>query len=616
MGVLIVDTVALEEAATAAGTAAAGYEDLRASANGRLGVGAGMSGWEAEASPWGHGYDRDAAELLRGVEGLAAAYGRLRYSTQWAAALYRFAEQAAAGSAAAFEQPAPPGGERCLPLPPSAVGGRFPLLPELGQLIADAAGVSWPSGDATALRSIAGAWQDIGREIRTQAAATERAATGALAGLRGTDVLLLRDAHGELLTCASVLADGCDALAEGCNEYAGAVELAHRQLVEEATAFTRDVALTLGVSMALAPVSAGLSVWISGAAGAARLAAAASIFRSVVAVLGAASARAAAAGAATTARITAVSNRLRRVAAVTSALATRGLAKASTRTQTAVASERMAAARALARRHGDSFLGVLAAGPESLILQLAGQTAQRRLTAQLAPQLLSPVPIANPVTSVLKPGRLVPFVFSVFTAYNWVQRADSAWTLATKDSWLRQILGTGGGSALPPAPDKRSPVPRPDPTSPGPSPPPKSSPSPRPGPSPQPVASPSPRPGPSPQPVASPEPRPRPSPQPGPSPLPSPSSSPHPARGPGPDSGRKATTDPKDPLRPPVGSTTRPYPEPVPAPPQRTAPPGFGLQHTVSRRPGEERPGQGSRWTCPTPTSSPDHRKDGSTGSR
>ncbi|MFT4471652.1 hypothetical protein ACMX2H_17260, partial [Arthrobacter sulfonylureivorans] len=494
MGMLAVDTAALEKAATAAGAAAVGYEDLRASANGRLGVGAAMSGWEAEASVWGHVYDRDAAELLRGLESLAAAHGRLRYSTQWAAALYRFAEQAAAGSAAALEQPAPPGGERCLPLPASAVGGTFPLLPELGQLIADAAGVSWPSGDAAALRSIAGAWQDIGREMRAQAAATERAAIDVLAGLRGTDVLLLRDAHGELLTCASVLADGCDALAEGCKEYAGAVELAHRQLIEEATAFTRDVALTLGVSMALAPVSAGLSVWISGAAGAARLAAAASIFRSVVAALGAASARAAAAGAATTARTTAVSNRLRGVAAATSALATRGLATASARTQTAVASERMAAARALARRHGDSFLGVLAAGPESLILQLAGQTAQRRLTAQLAPQLLSPVPIANPVTSVLKPGRLVPFVFSVFTAYNWAQRADSAWTLATKDSWLRQILGTGGGSVAPPAPDKRSPVPGlpTPPTLPNSSPGPTPSPAPRPGPTP----SPAPHPGP------------------------------------------------------------------------------------------------------------------------
>ena len=230
---------------------------------------------------------------------------------------------------------------------------------------------------------------------------------------------------------------GCDALAEGCNEYAGALELAHRQLVEETTAFTRDVALTLGVSMALAPVSAGLSVFISGAAGAARLAAAASIFRSAIGALGAASARAAGTSAAAMARIAAASHRMGGVAASSTAVAAREVVMASSRAKLALASGNMAAARALVRRHGDSVLGVLAAGPESLVLQLAGQTAQRRLTAQLAPRLFSPVATANPATSVLKPGRLVPFVFSVFTAYNWAQRTDSAWTLSTKESWLK-----------------------------------------------------------------------------------------------------------------------------------------------------------------------------------
>lgn len=577
MVVLSIDTAALERAATAAGMAAAGYENLRQSVNGRLGMGAGMSGWEPDALLWGQAYDRDAALLLRGLEGLAGAYGRLRCSAQCAAALYRFAEQAAAGSPTAFEQPAPPHGERCLPLPDSAIGGKFPLLPELGQLIADAAGVLWPSGDADAVRSVAGVWQDIARETRTHAASADRAAERALSGLRGTDVLLLLEAHGELTACASVLADGCDALAEGCNEYAGAVELAHRQLVEEATAFTRDVALTLGVSMALAPVSAGLSVFISGAAGAARLAAAASIFRSAIGALGAASARAAGTSSAAMARIAAASHRMRGVAASSTALAARGMVKASSRAKLALASENMAAARALVRRHGDSILGVLAAGPESLVLQLAGQTAQRRLTAQLAPRLFSPVATANPATFVLKPGRLVPFVFSVFTAYNWAQRADSAWTLSTKDSWLKQVLG--GGSTGPPARDKRSPVPRPGP---------EPTPAPRPGPAPTPPQ----KPGPEPTPV--PQPRPTPTPQP-----------------------RTAgTTKPTDLFRPPAGMMRRPVAPPATAPPPRADPATSGMREIVSRPSGAERSAPGSPGTYPIPRSSPDHQKDGSAGSR
>ncbi len=575
MGMLAIDTAALAQSAAAAGTAAAGYENLRESANGRLGVGAGMSGWEADASLWGHAYDRDAALLLRGIEGLAGAYGRLRFSTQCAAALYRFAEHAAAGSPAAFEQPAPPHGERCLPLPASAVGGRFPLLPELGQLIADAAGVLWPSGDAAAVRSIAGVWQDIGREARTHAAAAERAATHALSGLRGTDVLLLLNAHGDLTTCASVLADGCDALAEGCSEYAGAVELAHRQLVEEATAFTRDVALTLGVSLALAPVSAGLSAFISGAAGAARLAAAASIFRSVVGALGAASARAAGTSTAAMARIAAASHRVRGIAASSTAVTARGMVNASSRAKLALASENMAAARALARRHGDSVLGVLAAGPESLVLQLAGQTAQRRLTAQLAPRLFSPVPTANPVTSVLKPGRLVPFVFSVFTAYNWAQRADSAWTLSSKDSWLKQVLG--GGRAVPPARDHHSPAPRPGP-----------------------APTPAPRPGPAPMPPLKPGSAPTPPRQPKPAPLPR----------------TAATAGPTDPFRSSAGRPAWPVPPPAMAPPPRADAPTPGIRDIVSRRQGAKRSGPGSLGTCPMPKSSPDHQTDGSVGSR
>jgi hypothetical protein len=273
----------------------------------------------------------------------------------------------------------------------------------------------------------------------------------------------------------------------------------------------------------------------------------------------------------------AASHRVRGIAASSTAVAARGMVKASTRAKLALATENMTAARALARRHGDSVLGVLAAGPESLVLQLAGQTAQRRLTAQLAPRILSPVPTASPVTSVLKPGRLVPFVFSVFTAYNWAQRADSAWTLSSKDSWLRQVIGPGGG--VPPARDNRSPAPRR-------------------GPSPTPAPSP----GLTPSPVPQPKPTPPPAPQPGPAPTPPPRT--------------EATARPTDPSRPSAGITARPVPPPATAPPSRVDPPTSSMRDIVSRPPGAERSGPGSLGTCPIPKSSPDHQKDGSAGSR
>lgn len=586
MGVLAIDTAALERAAAAAGAAAESCDQLRATATGRLAVGAGMSGWETHASAWGYAYDRDAAQLLRGIEGLAAAYGRLRCSTQGAAALYRFTEQAAGGRASGFDQPPPPPGERCLPLPASAVGGRIPLLPDLGQLIADAAGVSWPSGDASAMRTVAGVWQDIGFETRSLAARTDAAVVQALSGLRGADVLLLRDAHGEVLACASGLADGCEALADGCKELAGAMELAHQQLVDEATAFTRDAALTLGVSMLLAPFSAGLSVWICSAAGAARLAAAVSVFRSVVGALGAAAARAGSTGAVAMARAGAAAQRVRGVAGSATAIAARGIAAIATRTKAAYASESIAAARTLARRHGDSVLGVLASGPDSLVLQLAGQAAQRRLTAQLAPRLLSPTPVRSPLFSFLQPAKVAPFVLSVFTAYNWAQRAGSTWTLAAKDSWLKQVLGAGGGTAMAPGQDRRPLPPRPE--------------EPRPGP------------GRKVPPLSH-------------GPLPVPPRNP-PGQAPSSAESRispdRARTGPR--VVPPGNtSTNRPstrgakaFVPPRTVSPPCAAPPAAGMWERVSRLQGAGPREQESRGTCPSPTSSPDRRTDGSAQSR
>lgn len=281
MAVLTIDTEALGASAASAEGVAAGLAALRQDAVGRSAAAAGMSGWETEALAWGEAYDAAAAGILAALDQLSAAYVSAGFHTRVAASLYAFTEQLSGGAPAPYEVPPEPVASVCPPQAVSAVGGRVPLMPEFGQVVADAAGRAWPSGDAAAMRTTAAAWTYVAAELEAEAAHALSAASLPLAGQRSADVALLEQHHGQLHRSRLDIAEACRALAGDCARMAGMVEDAHAQLAAEIESFIRDVAVSVGVSVLVSVLSAGIGALLANAAAAGRLLAAVRVFQLV-----------------------------------------------------------------------------------------------------------------------------------------------------------------------------------------------------------------------------------------------------------------------------------------------------------------------------------------------
>jgi hypothetical protein len=281
MAILTIDTEALDASAAAAERAAAGLAVLRGDAVGRAAGAAGMSGWETDALAWGEAYDVAAADILDALDQLSAAYGSAGFHTRVAASLYAFTEQVSGGAPVPYDVPPEPAASVCPPQAASAVGGRFPVIPEFGQVVSDAAGRAWPSGDAEAMRSAAAAWSSVAVDLEDQVARAFLSATSPLAGQRATDIALLEQHHGQLHRSGLDIAEACRALAGDCMDMAGMVEEAHAQLAAEIGSFVRDVTVSVGVSVLVSVLSAGIGALLANAAAAGRLMMAARVFQTV-----------------------------------------------------------------------------------------------------------------------------------------------------------------------------------------------------------------------------------------------------------------------------------------------------------------------------------------------
>ena len=281
MAVLTIDTEALGASAASAEGAAANLAALRRDAVGRSAAAAGMSGWETDALAWGEAYDTAAAGILTALDQLSAAYASAGFHTRVAASLYAFTEQLSGGAPVPYEVPPEPVAWVCGPQAVSAVGGRVPLMPEFGQVVADAAGRAWPSGDASAMRSTAAAWSYVAAGLEAEAARALSSATLPLAGQRAADVALLEQHHEQLHRSCLDIAEACRALASDCTHMAGMVEDAHAQLATEIESFVRDVAVSVGVSVLVSVLSAGIGALLANAAAAGRLLTAVRVFQTV-----------------------------------------------------------------------------------------------------------------------------------------------------------------------------------------------------------------------------------------------------------------------------------------------------------------------------------------------
>lgn len=411
MALLTIDTNALHDAASAADHAATEVWRLGTDLPGQLAAGAGMSGWESTAMDWGREYDAVAAQLCAALEGLHTAYAGTAHQVRLAAGLYSWTEAAAAGQPPGVHQvPWPALPAAGFPAPPSAVGGRFPLLPEFGQFLADAAGVMWPSGDAEALRQTAAAWLDAADRIRRLAARCLQSAAAALVGLVAADVELLRLHHQDLHACALDIAAGCESLAAGCRMFAAEIEQAHAELVAETRDFALTVAAALGAAALASFVTAGVAALAGGGVAAARAAVAAARFQAVTGWLSGRAGELARAHPVLQARLGGTAARLadlgrrsqlHRVPAMAAAARTtatvqgrviavqgRALAWSAATRIRAVAARlpavlppgTLSAGRTLAGKYGDRLLGTIASGPETAVAQTVGLAARPHIS--------------------------------------------------------------------------------------------------------------------------------------------------------------------------------------------------------------------------------------------
>ena len=445
MAVLTIDTEAMLVSAAAAVGSADRVVDLRIDAVGRTAGAAGMSGWETEAMEWGQAYDAAAIQILTSLERLGSAYASAGFHTRAAAELYRFTEQLASGKDAPYtapQEPAAPG--LCRQLPVSAVGGRIPVLPEFGQFIADSAGERWPSGDAEAMRTAAGAWRMVGADLRALGSETLRTTTAPLAGQRGADITLLESHQEELYRSAVTVAEGCDALGRDCDELANAVEEAHATLIQEARDFALQIAALIGMGAVTAWLTAGGGLIITTGLAASRVGQAVLTFleatgrlRSQVKPLINTTLdivrQLAGAG-----RPTELSRRSQAGPLGMQAAAMGTFARSALQSAPVAAARSFAAKHAgFAAKHGDRLLSVAASGPEALLTgALTGAVRKEaRGAAGIVANQVRPV-AGRAGVRMLNPDIVSPAVLGAYSAYGWYSRVNNTMKVWEKEGWL------------------------------------------------------------------------------------------------------------------------------------------------------------------------------------
>ncbi|TFB77327.1 hypothetical protein E3O06_00815 [Cryobacterium glaciale] len=248
---------------------------VASSAVGSLRPFANMAGDDPGGEGWARGYDASTATVIEAVRAAASRLRGLDRGVMQTGQMHQQAEQFSAGNAAVPAGFSVRSGmlDAGLGLPPSAFGGDPSATPDAAvwEWIKDFVGNLWPNADVGKLTSASGAWTTIADDLTALATEIERA-DQPLASAQSVEVAGITTMVSGLATDVRALATEARSLSESCTEYAGDVESAHAEVWKLLQQLAVEIALTAGISAALALFTAGISAGVGAAALAVRVA--------------------------------------------------------------------------------------------------------------------------------------------------------------------------------------------------------------------------------------------------------------------------------------------------------------------------------------------------------
>jgi hypothetical protein len=256
---------------------------------------ASMSGWDSVGVVWAQDYDPAAGDVIRVLTDLTLAAGSTVGAMNAAAGNYLHTEHAVSqGTSSLFQSAVAVPGETRLPAPPSANGGVPGDPPWMWDVIANGAGLVWPTADTGRLRTTAAGWTALADALDAAVSGSLSAASIALEGLRAADIDLVRERHAGTADATGQLAGACRELAAACSAYAGEVDDARAQLGWEVAQFAALAAVHAVVGAVATAATGGLAAALAAAGLGAQIARVAAVAGSILARLAGAAAAAAA----------------------------------------------------------------------------------------------------------------------------------------------------------------------------------------------------------------------------------------------------------------------------------------------------------------------------------
>lgn len=232
---------------------------------------AGMGGNDTLAAQFASGYDDGATETMGALRDLIEACANVGLLLDTTGGNHRRANEASVYDIVALEPDdvLPPEGpvEVGAYSHRSAEGGDNADLPDLWNLIQDhAEGIFWPNADTGTLGEASSTWHAKANTIRGLTSYCDNALEH-LADQHSPEIPLARDALRELSTCIEDVADGMQACADECSDYADDIEERREQIQDILQQLAIEAGLSVAAGVALSFVTFGL-----GAAGGAALA--------------------------------------------------------------------------------------------------------------------------------------------------------------------------------------------------------------------------------------------------------------------------------------------------------------------------------------------------------
>ena len=232
----------------------------------------GMAGDDKTSDEFAAGYDDAAAETLGAARDLVGALAGLARLTSASGGNHR---QANHSSVYGAYPPAYTGDQYdALPdttvtveasTPPTAVGGDDPDTPELWDMLTDyLEGWTWPGADTGRLRSAGDTWRRFGAMLESSVTPYLDTAVSQLRAQRSPEVEIAIGVTEDLKLEVAQLAFHCDDLAGACEAYAEQVD-AVKAL---ARAIVRDLAIEVGITVAVAGLASAFTFGAAAGAGA------------------------------------------------------------------------------------------------------------------------------------------------------------------------------------------------------------------------------------------------------------------------------------------------------------------------------------------------------------